>query len=196
MDDLGWRDKLDRFKLPIGLAIVGLVLIIGGIFASGLQKTTSRQFPKESLIDGQKLISVDVSGAVKTPGVYKLKEGARIEDAIAAAAGFSAEANREYISKNLNMAQKLADGSKVYVPLLGDSSVPAGGPAVAGVNASTQININTATQAELEALPGIGPVTASKVISDRPYGAVEELLSKKVISKSVFEKIKDQVAVY
>lgn len=197
MENQGWREKLDHFKLPIGLSLVGLVLIIGGIFASGLQKATPKQFPKESLVESQKIISVDVSGAVKTPGVYKLKEGSRIQDAISSAGGFSGEANQEYISKYLNLAQKLSDGSKVYVPTAGEQAGgAAGGPAVAGVETRGKVNINTATQAELEALPGIGPVTASKVISDRPYGGAEELLSKKVLSKTVFEKIKDQLVVY
>ncbi len=197
MDNQGWRDKLDKFKLPIGLAVVGLVLIVGGIFASGLQKTSPEQFPKESLIDSQKLISVDVSGAVKTPGVYQLKNGSRIEDAITAAAGFSGEANQEYISKYLNMAQKLSDGSKVYVPLAGEEATrPISGATVAGAATAAKVNINTANQTELEALPGIGPVTASKIISDRPYREVGELLNKKVVNKSTFEKIKDQLVVY
>ena len=197
MDNSGWRDMLDRFKLPIGLAVVGVVLIIGGIFASGLQKASPKQFPKESLVETQKIISVDVSGAVKTPGVYKLKDGSRIENAVAAAGGFSEEANQEYISKYLNMAQKLSDGSKIYVPAAGEQATgPVSGTAVAGTATSAKVNINTGTQAELEALPGIGPVTASRIISDRPYGAAEELLNKKVINKSVFEKIKDQVVVY
>lgn len=199
MDNFNWREKLDRFKLPIGLSMVGIVLIIGGMFASGLTKhpsTSSEQnFPKESLIQTQKILSVDVSGAVITPGVYQLEEGSRIEDAIKEAGGFAENANTEYISKYFNMAQKLSDGSKVYVPQKGEEAFSQAG-SIAGVKTVAKVNINTAGQSELEALPGIGPVTASKIISDRPYGSVEELLSKKVLSKSVFEKIKDQLVVY
>lgn len=198
MENFNWREKLDQFKLPIALSLVGIVLIIGGMFASGLTQAKPKEFPKESLVESQKIISVDVSGAVVKPGVYQLGDGSRIEDAIKEAGGFTETANGEYISKYLNMAQKLVDGSKVYVPLEGEQASGAKNVGtVAGVaSANAQVNINTAVQAELEALPGIGPVTASKIISDRPYGKVEDLLDKKVVSKSVFEKIKDQLVVY
>lgn len=197
MENFNWREKLDQFKLPIGLSLVGIVLIVGGMVGSGLNKSKPREFPKASLVENQKIISVDVSGAVNTPGVYQLKDGSRIEDAVTAAGGFAQDANKEYISKYLNMAQKVSDGSKVYVSFEGEqvSGIQSGGT-VAGVSANAKVNINTASQAELEALPGIGPVTASKIISDRPYQASEDLLNKKVVNKSVFEKIKDQLVVY
>lgn len=197
MDNIGWREKLNQFRIPIALSILGLVLIIGGIFTSGLNKSKPREFPKESLVETPKIISVDISGAVNKPGVYQLKDGSRIEDAVAASGGFADTANKEFISKNLNMAQRLSDGSKVYVPFAGEqiSGVQSGG-AVVGTNISAKVNINTASQAELEALNGIGPSYASKIISGRPYQAVEDLLNKKVINKSTFEKIKDFVVVY
>ncbi|MBI4035414.1 helix-hairpin-helix domain-containing protein [Candidatus Daviesbacteria bacterium] len=201
MDSLSWREKLEQYKIPIALSMLGLVLIIGGVFSSGLSNQKPNPpaggFPKESLVEGQKLISVDVSGAVGKPGVYQLKEGSRIEDAILSAGGFSPDSNKEYISKYFNMAQKLSDGSKVYVPFEGEQTGGSGSSGVvAGTQTSSKVNINTASQAELEALPGIGPVTASKILSDRPYQAVEDLLSKKVLSKPVFEKIKEQLVVY
>lgn len=193
--DGNFLEKLDRFKLPIALGILGIVLIIGGVFTSGLNRQKSKEYPKASLVDQQKMISVDISGAVKKPGVYQLQDGLRIEDSIKAAGGFAENANQEYISKYLNLAQRLSDSSKVYVPFVGESSVLQSG-VVAGVNIQTKVNLNTASQSELEALPGIGPVTASKIISDRPYASVEQLLSKKVVSKAVFEKIKDQIVIY
>ena len=187
---------IEKFKVPIALSLVGLVLIIGGIFTSNINKKPA-DFPKESIVETQKMISVDVSGAVKNAGVYQLSLDSRVEDAINAAGGFSQSANQEYISKYLNMAQKLSDGSKVYVPAEGESApVGARQGIVAGSQTQSKVNINTSTQAELEALPGIGPVTASKIISDRPYQAIEDLLNRKVVTKSVFEKIKDQIVVY
>ena len=185
-----------NFKLPIALSFLGIVLIVGGIFASGLNKSKPKNFPKESIVEAQKTISVDVSGAVQKAGVYKLKDGARVEEVIQAAGGFSETANQEYISKYLNLAQKLSDGSKVYVPFAGETQPPqaVGQGGVAGV--ASKVNINIASQAELEALPGIGPVTASKIISDRPYQKIEELLERKIMGKAIFEKIKDQIVVY
>lgn len=203
MESSDWGEKLNQFKLPIGLSLVGIVLILGGIFSSGLNKSRSRDFPKESLIDSQKMISVDVSGAVAAPGVYKLKDGSRIEDVVMAAGGFTELVNKEYVSKYLNMAQKLSDGSKVYVPFAGEqvsgsqgSGTVAGTTALSGTSASVKVNINTASQVELEALPDIGATRASKIISERPYKEVEDLLNKKIIGKSVFEKIKDSIVVY
>lgn len=197
MDNSSWREKLDQFKIPIGLSLVGIVLIIGGVFTSGLNKAQSKVFPKESLVGNQKILSVDVSGAVNTPGVYQLKDDSRIEDAVMAAGGFAQDANKEYISKYLNMAQKLSDGSKVYVPVEGEqTSGLAGTGAVTGAGAEIKVNINTATQAELEALSGIASTRASAIISDRPYSSVEDLVNKKIIPQSIFEKIKDQLVVY
>lgn len=189
-------EKLKDFKFPLALSILGLVLIIGGIFSTGINKQKPKEYPKESLVDSQKMISVDVSGAVKNPGVYQLQDGSRIEDSIKASGGFTDNANQEYISKYLNMAQKLSDGSKVYVPIEGDQTSTSQSGTVAGSSTIAKVNINTATQAELEALPGIGPVTASNIISGRQYQQIEDLLSKKVVSKSVFEKIKDSLVVY
>ena len=113
MEHTSWREKLDQFKIPIALSFLGLVLISGGVFASGLSKARPKEFPRESLVEGQKMMSVDVSGAVNKPGVYQLKNGSRIEDAVKEAGGFANTANTEFISKYLNMAQKLSDGSKV-----------------------------------------------------------------------------------
>ncbi|MBI2599982.1 helix-hairpin-helix domain-containing protein [Candidatus Daviesbacteria bacterium] len=183
-------EQIEKFKLPIGLSVLGLVLIIGGIFSSGLDKQKVQQFPKESLVSNNpKIISVDVSGAVVKPGVYQLKDGDRIEEAIKESGGFAENANQEYIAKYLNMAQKIIDGTKIYVPIAGEDGVVAGAASPNGIQ--TKVNINTASSAELEALSGVGAVTARKIISGRPYQQAEDLLSKKVVGKTVKEKLKD-----
>ncbi len=181
---------LDRFKLPLALSLVGIVLIAGGLFLS--PKSQQKVYPKESIVESQKTVTVDVSGAVSSPGVYRLKDGARIEDAIKLAGGLSPQAQSEYVAKVLNLAQKLVDGSKVYIPKNGEQV----SGAVSGTATSGKININSASASELDGLPGIGEVTAQKIISNRPYQAAEELVAKKVVSKTVFDKIKDQLVVY
>lgn len=186
---------IDKYKLPLALSFLGLVLIIGGVFASGLTKQQPKDFPKESLVQN-KLISVDVSGAVKNAGVYKLQDSSRIEDAIKVAGGFSEKANQEYISKSLNLAQKLSDGSKVYVPFEGEQVSNVANGTVAGATTNSKVNINTASESELDSLSGVGLVTASKIISGRPYQEAQDLVNKKIVSKAVFEKIKDQIVVY
>jgi len=135
-------------------------------------------------------IVVDVGGAVLKPGLYKLSGEARVADAVTAAGGLSSNAD----SKQVNLAAKVSDGQKVYVPdkfQIANSKSQTG--EVAGANTSELISINLATAAELDTLPGIGPVTASKIISLRPYSSIDELLSKKAVSSSVFEKIKDKI---
>lgn len=186
---------LDRYKLPLGLILVGVVLIIGGLMVGS--KPQPKDYPKASLVESQKTITVDVSGAVNKPGVYQLKEGQRIEDAVSLAGGFSSDANSEYVAKVLNLATKLVDGSKIYVPKVGEGvSSTSNVSGVSATNTATKININSASSSELDTLPGIGEVTAQKIISGRPYQTTDELLTKKVVSKSVYDKIKDQLVVY
>lgn len=190
--------SLERYKLPLAISLIGIVLILGGMLISN-SKSASKQFPQESLVgtsSGQ--LAIDISGAVEKPGVYKLAADARVEDAINAAGGFADQANIVFISKYLNLAKKLTDGMKIYVPFVGEKDTDlAVSQNVAGVSASNIqiVNINTAPQAELEALPGIGPTSAGKIISNRPYQSIEELLNKKIVGKVVFAKIKDQISI-
>lgn len=200
------NEKLNDYKLPIGLLVVGGVLLVGGLFSSNLIKKepeAAANFPKGSIVSESNLtdIKIDVAGAVNSPGVFTISNQSRIEDAIKLAGGFDQNANKEYVSKQLNLSQKVGDGMKIYIPFEGESVgavrvvgvPPAGGGHVAGVSESGKIGINSADQASLEALPGVGPVTAKKIIDGRPYGAVEELLSKKAVSKSVYTKILELV---
>lgn len=191
---------LNLYKLPILLSFIGLVLIIGGLSLSGSKPVTKSQvFPKESLISESKGISgaccfaikVDISGAVIMPDVYSLSSEDRVEDVIKLAGGFSSEVNTEFVAKKLNLSQKISDGMKIYIPFKGESGGVMGASSTGGAGSGT--SINNSTSSELEALPGIGPVTAGKIINGRPYQDINELLYKKVVSKSVFEKIKDLV---
>lgn len=189
---------LNEYKIPIGLSLVGLVLIIGGTFSSGiLNKSARRAEIKDASSRSDYRIKVDVSGAVQNPAVYSLPSNSRVEDAIKLAGGFAASVSAEYISKRLNLSQKLSDGIKIYVPFEGETSASSGqgyGGVVSG-SQTTKIGLNSSTQSQLEALPGVGPATALKIIASRPYGDVSELLSKRVVSRAVYEKIKDLVDV-
>lgn len=203
----GLNERLNEYKIPIGLLLVGGVLLIGGLFSSNLiqKKDQVSSFPKESIVSESSLseVKVDIAGAVKKPGVFSLNKDSRVEDAIKLAGGFSENVSKEYVSKRLNLSQKISDGIKIYIPFEGDpSSGSAGsGQGIAGVvagaatsvSATGKIGINSADQASLEALPGIGPVTAKKIIEGRPYASLEELLSKKSVSKSVYTKIIEMI---
>jgi len=130
---------------------------------------------------------VHVDGAVKSPGVYKLSADSRVKDVVAAAGGLASEADEAKI----NLAAKVADGQKLHIA---SQSEAVSNAQQATSSESNLININTASEAELDKLPGIGPVTSAKIISLRPYLRIEELLSKKAVSSSVYGKIKDLVS--
>lgn len=185
-------ELLERYKIPLALCLVGVVLILGGIIFSPHQ---SPKIPEKSIVtESQNQIKVDVSGAITNPGVYQLKDGSIVEEAILAAGGFAQGANTKFISKYLNMAKKVSDGMKIYVPYVGEKDTDIAVSEVAGAKVQI-VNINTGTQAELESLPGIGPVSAGKIISGRPYSSIDELVNKKIIGKAVFDKIKDQISI-
>ncbi|MGC8779875.1 MAG: ComEA family DNA-binding protein [Anaerolineae bacterium] len=144
-------------------------------------------------------LRVDVAGAVNAPGIYTVPHGSLVADAIAAAGGPAADADLDRINK----AVALYDGAQVYVPhsaqpipspiTLPTPTVATRSMQVAGPD--KRINLNTATLEELDALPGIGPATAQRIIDGRPYAAVEDLLRVKGIGQATFDKLKDLVTV-
>jgi competence protein ComEA len=146
-------------------------------------------------------IVVHVSGAVQQPGVYELPPGSRAREAVAAAGGFSQSAEREA----LNLAEPLQDGARLDVPLLpaaGSGSAPntANTPQPGNPPASSgRINLNTATQAELENLPRIGPAIAQRIIEYRqqygPFSAIDEIRAVEGIGEGIFAEIKDLITV-
>ena len=98
----------------------------------------------------------------------------------------------------LKIKIKLVDGAKIYIPKIGENiieqNIGTQGQTSTGVSAVGLISVNTASQAELEVLPGIGPVTATKIISNRSYQTLEELVTKKAMSQSLFNKLKEQLS--
>lgn len=148
---------------------------------------------------------VDVEGAVREPGLHRVPAGSRVGDAIAAAGGYADRADLEAAARTLNLAEPLADGAKIRVPLIGDmpligdspphidlgpgASQPAdGSPAATGL-----VDLNHADEAALDSLPGIGPVTAAKIIGARenaPFASLDELVTRDVLSASVLDKIR------
>lgn len=182
--------------VPILLGMFGIILVIFGLFQILVKNQNKGSLELESASEGSNSAKeefiIDVEGAVIKPGVYSLPSKARIVDALAAAGGLSEDADRDYVEKNINMAKKVADGLKIYIPRLGESVVVEG--ASTGSSSNSVLNINTAGQADLEALPGIGPVTARKIIEGRPYADINDLTSKKIIGSKLFGDIKNSIA--
>jgi competence protein ComEA len=143
-------------------------------------------------------LRVDVAGEVLQPAVVELPAGSIVQDAIRAAGGFTDVANRDII----NLAQPLADGNRVYVPAQGEPASPpvVSGEPTGGIPAAgALININTASQQELEELPGIGPVTAASIIDYRqangPFTTPEDVTLVSGIGEGKLAQIKDLITV-
>jgi competence protein ComEA len=138
---------------------------------------------------------VDVEGGILEPGIVELPADARVGDAIAAAGGYADDADILAAAASLNLAAPLADGQQVYVPLVGVANAPSGG---GGATGGGLVDLNTATPEELDALPGIGPVTVQKIVAARqeqPFATLEELVERKVLNSGQLDKVRDLVTV-
>lgn len=250
-------ELLKRYKITAICFIVGIIFLTLGVaqlfsfntqffqkpveikrISEGEEKNQSDKKSVEiyqnesSTATGAATIKVDVSGAVVNPGVYEVPSGSRINVALESAGGVSKKGDYSWISKNLNLATKLQDGDKVFIPAVGDikpvanspvlkqqedpkldtpqiagvttyhpgiqkspatSSMPEPSPSDVLIASDGKISINTASSSELDTLPGIGPVTAKKIIDNRPYSALEEVKEKKAVNKSTYEKIKEKI---
>lgn len=142
---------------------------------------------------------VDVQGGVAEPGIRELPAGARVADAIAAAGGYATDADLEAAAQSINLAQPLADGGQIRVPRIGDAAEAARGSGPGDPGAGTDgsagggiVNLNIATPEELEALPGIGPVTVQKIVAarqERPFASLEDAVQRGVIHRGQLEDL-------
>lgn len=204
MDDELLETSFERYKpfvLPVLLGIFSICLLGFGIYSvlkPSVAINNKTEITQASPIPtSEPKIKVDVSGAVQNPGVYALPLGSRVQDAIFSAGNLSAQADKNWVAKNINYAAIMVDGGKLYIPKLGENTVNNTSGTVAGTMTTAQkINLNTATLSELDELPGVGKITAQKILDGRPYGKIEELTSKKIVGSSEFDKIKTQITVY
>ena len=143
---------------------------------------------------------VHVAGAVVRPGVYTLAAGSRVADAIEAGGGPAPEADLD----RLNLAAKVVDGQRVLVTRRGEPAPPdegttGGGDPASGVGSGERLNLNTATKAQLEALPGIGPSMAQAILDQRQrrggFRSVRDLLDVRGIGDARFAELRDLVSV-
>ena len=172
--------------------ILGALLVLAGVggfrYADFLLRDTAGADSPglRAVQDEGSLIAVHVKGAVAEPGLYWLAPDSRVDDAVQAAGGALAEADLD----NVNLAAFVSDGSQLYVPFAGESEDAVSGP----------LNINTATEAQLEALDGIGETKARAIVEYREsrgdFASVEQLTRVDGIGDATLDKIREQICVY
>ena len=210
-------EKIKEYKIIVICAVLGLAL--GGFFllkpstqtpvketnlqaeVSAVSKDSSseKEMKKEEKDESseQDLITVDVKGAVKSPGIYDLPVGSRVHDAVQKAGGLTDEAD----SKSLNLAQKVSDEALVYVPTKGEEA--ASQQVASGTTPSTskekKVNLNKASLEELKQVKGLGGKRAQDIIDHREangkFKSVDELKKVSGIGAKTIEKLKDYVTV-
>jgi competence protein ComEA len=214
---MGWRDRLERLadatgstpgRLVAGTAVV-VVAVAGGLWltrppseppevALPFASTTAAALVTTSTSALPEVLVVHVAGAVAQPGVHELVPGARVIDAVNAAGGLAPHAD----GARVNLAAPVADGERVYVPAVGEPAPPplAGGAAVAGGTAPTgPLDLNSATEAQLDDLPGVGPATAAAIVQHRDriggFTSVDQLLDVRGIGEAKLEQLRPLVRV-
>lgn len=189
-----------QYYFPVSMAILGLIFFLYGLIQymgqnqPAMVKVSVTPLPTLSSVKTVKSISVDVEGGVFHTGVFTLPADSRVQDALIKAGGLDDSADRDFVAKHINLASKLQDGAKIYIPRVGEDVLD-GASTVNTDNgvAVTFIDINTTSGETLDSLPGIGPATAQKIITNRPYTDIQELVTKKVVSQKVFDQIKDKI---
>jgi len=195
--------KVQNFKAIDGLLILGFSLVILGIGINFKEQFTEKN--KAEIVtkkveaseknDAQVTneVMIDISGEVINPGVYKLQKGAILDEVLMMAGGLTNKANLSWIDKNLNKAEKVTDGQKIYIPNeLDDETV------ILGVSTSrNMVKINTASVEDLDTLEGVGPAIAQRIIDYRTenggFKSVEEIKLVPGIGDKMFEKIKNEI---
>ncbi len=191
----GYERAPVRVRLGVGAAILVILVALGATVAAGLLGSDAP--PVETVApvaagpDAEAPVYVHVRGAVRSPGLHRLSSGARIVDAIAAAGGFAEKADEGA----LNLARTVSDGEQIDVPEMG--AVPAvAGP---GEPADSRVNLNTATDTELETLPRIGPALAGRIIAWRDehgaFSSVDQLTDVPGIGDRMIEALRDLVTI-
>jgi len=189
---------LQRYR---GLLLFALVLlVIAGLVFFQIHRpqpqpvllSTATPVPSPEATPTSLPLRVYVSGAVKKPDVYALPPNSIIKDAMLAAGGPTSDADLDRI----NLALVVTDGQHVHIPRLGETSLPAQ-PSSGSSDTGAKVNINTADQAALESLPGIGPVMAQRIIAYRqangPFGKIEDIQTVSGIGQATFEKIRELI---
>ncbi len=185
---------MENFKQTVIYTLINLLLVGAVVFLLRRPEPGAMEIVTPPSTPTPPPLRVYVSGAVLNPDVYSLPPGSIVKDALMAAGGPSSEADLD----NINLAMPLKDGMHVIIPRKGEA-LPTAAPVAPSRSTPSLININTASQAELESLPGIGPALARRIIEFRethgPFSSIEELKKVPGIGEAIFSRIKDYITV-
>jgi competence protein ComEA len=190
----GW---FENKKLELGLMLVGVLIIGAGVFiwkSGGVAPV--EVLSAETDATPAAMIYVDINGAVDFPGVYQFTENTRVDEALKRAGGLSEEADVNWVEANINRAEKITDSEKIFIPKISSQTTGPNTQLDVNLQVNNKISINKASASELDTLPGVGPVTAQKIVSGRPYQTVQELLDRKIVGQKVFGEIKDKLSLW
>ncbi len=171
--------------------VVGLAITFKDNFDSQGNLVFVKKEPEENYIF--KSVAY-ISGQVNNPGVYEVEDNSRVSDLITLAGGLTDKADSDYLAKTINLSEKVKDEEHIYVPSIDER----GASNVSGVSTDStttggKVNINTATEQELETLPGIGASTGAKIIAARPFESIDALKDVSGIGDAKFNAIKDLI---
>jgi competence protein ComEA len=188
-----------RRQLVVGGLVALLVLILAGRMLLRPGASASVRVPPPvvpsttTAAAASRVIVVDVAGAVRRPGLYRLQEGSRVADALARAGGATVRAQLDLV----NLAARISDGEQIVVPRRG-AVAPSGGGGEGPAAPAGPVHLNSATVEQLDALPGVGPVTAQKILDYRQehgaFGSVDELDAIPGIGPARLEQLRELVA--
>jgi len=194
------NDWLIKFKWPLTLALLALIFLSLGFFFL-FSNQSQPEIEIISMEEESGNIFVDIEGSVEKPGLYELPKSSRLNDLLIMSGGLSALADRSWVEQNLNLAQTLEDGAKIYIPSrLGantdNNQVSVLGSENGNINSNNKININKASLSQLDTLWGVGEKRAQDIIDNRPYADIKELIDKKIVPQDVYSKIEDEISVF
>jgi len=212
--------KLKRYRVEVFLLSLAFIISIISFILyqnkpsdeANLNEENQLSYNRENLRSEK--IFVDIAGAVNNPGVYETTPEARLKDILNLAGGLSDQADKIFFQRNFNLARIVIDQEKIYVPSsweINNGTFIESSRTLDYISPQNisqkenliqdpyqqineKINVNQSSIEELDSLPGVGKVTAQKIINNRPYQKIEELLTKKIVKKSTFEKIKDLIS--
>lgn len=180
----------------VGLLLAALALAGSRLAGTGAATAPEAVAPLESVASGRArstLLVVHVVGAVRRPGLFRLPDGSRVADAVARAGG----ATRKADLAGLNLAAPLVDGTQVLVPVRPGVAPAASGATRHGASPAARVSLSSATLEELDALPGVGPITAQKILDHRsehgPFASVDDLDAVPGIGPTRIEQLRDLV---